>query len=243
MIALDDLKKLHQKKYRYELGYFLLEGEHLVSELEHAAKHNQALRDSELYVTEPFQNHHAPFRRHVISEKRMRQLTDTQTPQGIIACVPIAAIQPAVALSDHLRAVYFSEIQDPGNLGTALRTMAWFGGFRCLLSPGCVDPFNPKVVRASMGAILHVPIEQDVSVADLTRRYADIACLDMAGASLKSAAFHHARCLAFGNEARGVPAELSKSNHVTQFTIPGAGVIDSLNLTATLNMCLYELNR
>jgi RNA methyltransferase, TrmH family len=243
MIALDDLKKLHQKKYRYELGYFLVEGEHLISELERAAENNPALLDSELYVTDRYQDYASPLRRHEISEKRMKQLSETQSPQGIVACVPMSAMWTLAASAGQERAVYLYEIQDPGNLGTILRTMAWFGHSRCLLSPGSVDPFNSKVLRASMGAIFHVPLELDVSLTELTERYADIACLDMNGASLKSAAFHHSACLAFGNEARGVPQELAKSSHVTHFTIAGAGQIDSLNLASAVNMCLYEINR
>ena len=84
------------------------------------------------------------------------------------------------------QAIYLHEIQDPGNLGTILRTLAWFGNFRCLLSPGSVDPYNSKVVRASMGAIFHVPFEIDVELAALATRFARIACLDMHGGSLQS---------------------------------------------------------
>ncbi|WP_058023407.1 TrmH family RNA methyltransferase [Pseudohongiella spirulinae] len=242
-MALDDLKKLHQKKYRYELGYFLVEGEHLISELERAAENNPALLASELFITDRYQGYSSPLRRHEISEKRMKQLSDTQAPQGIVACVPMSAVQSLSESASHERAVYLYEIQDPGNLGTILRTMAWFGRSRCLLSPGSVDPFNSKVLRASMGAIFHVPLELDVGIDELMQRYADIACLDMNGASLKSAAFHHSACLAFGNEARGVPQELSTSSQVTHYTIAGCGQIDSLNLASTVNMCLYEINR
>lgn len=243
MIALDDLKKLHQKKYRYEFGCFLVEGEHLLSELARAAQQNPALLDSQVYVTDRYQNYSSPFKTHEISEKRMKQLSDTQSPQGIIACVPMAALRSRATSDQAERAIYLYEVQDPGNLGTILRTMAWFGGCRCLLSAGSVDPFNSKVLRASMGAVFHVRLELDVSISELLRRYADIACLDMNGESLKSAAFHHSACLAFGNEARGVPAELVQNSQVTRFTVPGSGQIDSLNLASVVNMCLYELNR
>ncbi len=90
------------------------------------------------------------------------------------------------------KAIYLHEVQDPGNLGTILRTLAWFGGFRCLLGPGSVDPYNPKVVRASAGAIFHLPFETDVGMDSLRDRYDRIACLDMRGEALTSPGFAQA---------------------------------------------------
>ncbi len=101
---------------------------------------------------------------HVVKAAQMAQLSDTKTPQGIVALVPI--LPPPLPRKDE-QAIYLHEIQDPGNLGTILRTLAWFGNLRCLLSPGSVDPYNSKVVRASMGAIFHVPIEFDVELLSL----------------------------------------------------------------------------
>ncbi|MBQ1558916.1 MAG: RNA methyltransferase, partial [Pseudomonas sp.] len=190
-MKLDDVKKLQQKKYREQFGHFLVEGEHLVLELQKAAQHAPLLASSELYVTAAYEHWQSPFRTHLISDRQMAQIADTKTPQGIIAVVPMAAIgsDPSAPAG---KAIYLHEIQDPGNLGTILRSLAWFGGFRCLLSPGSVDPFNPKVVRASMGAIFHTPIEQDVSLDNLSTRFARIACLDMQGQSLRAPAFAQA---------------------------------------------------
>ena len=162
-MKLDDIKKLQQKKYRAEFGHFLVEGEHLVLELQKAAQHNPLLQRSQLYVTEAHEQWQSPFKTQVISERQMAQISDTKTPQGIIAVVPMLESAAPVAAGE--RAIYLHEVQDPGNLGTILRTLAWFGGLRCLLSPGSVDPYNPKVVRSSMGAIFHVPLELDVSWA------------------------------------------------------------------------------
>jgi RNA methyltransferase, TrmH family len=200
---------------------------------------------SQLYVTESYQDWRTDLKKNLVSEKRMRQLSDTQSPQGIIACVPIAAISPRSVKnsSGTERSVYFHEIQDPGNLGTVLRTLAWFGGFSCLLSPGCVDPFNPKVVRASMGALFHVPLELDVPLPDLAMRFARIGVLDMAGDSMTSPAFSKLQCLVFGNEARGTPHDQLSSLGAKVFSIPGSRCVDSLNLASVANMCIYELNR
>ncbi|MDC7828048.1 MULTISPECIES: TrmH family RNA methyltransferase [Pseudomonas] len=243
-MKLDDLKKLHQKKYRAEFGHFLVEGEHLVLELQKAALQNPPLQRAELYVTTAYEHWQSPFRTHLISDRQMAQLADTKTPQGILAVAPMpAALTAAPAAVEGERAVYLHEIQDPGNLGTILRTLAWFGGFRCLLSAGSVDPYNPKVVRASMGAIFHTPLELDVALDGLQERFPRLACLDMQGTPVQSAQFKAFDCYLFGNEARGVPREQLTALNAQPFTIAGAGAIESLNLAATVNMCAYELSR
>ena len=241
----DDIKKLHQKKYREEFGYFLVEGEHPVLELQKAALTNPQLQRCELYVTDAYEQWPSAFKTHVITERQMAQIADTKTPQGIIALVPIpvSTMTAPKRADEKQRAIYLHEIQDPGNLGTILRTLAWFGNFRCLLSPGCVDPYNPKVVRASMGAIFHVPLELDVDLDSLQTRFARIACLDMDGEKVQSPNFKNFDCYVFGNEARGVPHEQLITLNAQPFTIAGGGAIESLNLATAVNMCVYELSR
>lgn len=238
-MKLDDIKKLQQKKYREQFGHFLIEGEHLAIELQRAAENNPALLQSELYVTDAYAHWHSPFATHIVSDRQLAQITDTKTPQGIVAVVPIAAVQKPAASG---RAIYLHEVQDPGNLGTILRTLAWFGGFRCLLSPGSVDPFNPKVVRASMGAIFHLPLELDVELASLSARFQRIAALDMQGEPLPSKTFGNFDCYLFGNEARGVPREQLTQLQAQPFTIAGSGAIESLNLASVVNICVYEVS-
>lgn len=240
LLKFDDLKKLHQKKYRYETGYFLVEGEHLVLELQNAAQHNSALQDCELFVTENYQHFETSFKKNLLNAKQMAQLSDTKTPQGIIAVAPFL---PTIAPTATERVIYLHEIQDPGNLGTILRSLAWFGNFRCLLSPDSVDPYNPKVVRSSMGAIFHTPIELDVPLNTLTQRYSRIAYLDMNGAPISDASFKECECFLFGNEARGLPREHLTALNARAFTIPGSGTIESLNLATAVNLSVYELVR
>jgi TrmH family RNA methyltransferase len=240
-MKLDDIKKLHQKKYRAEFGHFLVEGEHLILELEKAANQNIALQECELFVTEAYQNFTSRFKKNLVSEKHMAQLSDTKTPQGIIAVAPI--LSNSNSTNHNERAIYLHEVQDPGNLGTILRSLAWFGNFRCLLSPGSVDPHNPKVVRSSMGAIFHVPMELDVPLESLNARFNSIATLDMNGIALSDSSFKNFNCYVFGNEARGVPRENLQTMNAQPFTIQGCGAIESLNLASAVNMCVYELTR
>ena len=239
-MKIDDIKKLQQKKYREQFGCFLVEGEHLVLELEKAAGINPALQSSQLLVTEKYADWQSSFKTSVISDKQMAAISDTKTPQGIIAVAPFLQ---AKHVKETERAVYLYEIQDPGNLGTILRSLAWFGNFRCLLSPNSVDPYNPKVVRASMGAIFHVPMELDVPMETLPERYSRIAALDMDGKKLSSDEFTQQDCYLFGNEARGVPREILQAWQPATFTIPGSGAIESLNLATAVNICCYELSR
>lgn len=238
---LADIKKLHQKKYRQSFGHYLVEGEHLILELQKAAAREPALATAQLYVTGAYEQWQSPFTTHVINDRQMAQLADTRTPQGILAVVPMPA-RPAELVPGE-KAIYLHEVQDPGNLGTILRTLAWFGGFRCLLSPGSVDPFNPKVVRASMGALFHVPLETEVALSDLGTRYQSLACLDLNGASTTAGGFHRHDCYLFGNEARGVPREALDQLQAVPYSIHGQGQIESLNLASAVNMCTYELMR
>ena len=238
----DELKKLHQKKYREQFGHYLIEGEHLVLELIKAAEIRDDLRSSTIYISED----HAPIESSlpikVISGKQMTELTETDSPQGIVAVVPILPTASVSSRSGET-VICLYEIQDPGNLGTILRSLAWFGGFRCLLTSNSVDLYNGKVLRASLGAHWHVPIETDVDVTSLPTRFAKIARLDMQGKSTRDESFGSFDCYLFGNEARGLPRSVIESVPTTPFTITGRRSIESLNLASAVNMCAYELRR
>lgn len=236
----EDLKKLHHRKYREEFGCFLLEGEHLVQELQKAALRDERLRSSEIYFTADYTHWTSQLTTHVVNSRHMMQLSETRSPQGIAAVVPLLAA-PAPQAGE--RAIYLHEIQDPGNLGTILRTLAWFGGFRCLLSPDSVDLHNGKVVRASMGAIFSVAVEADVPMAALPERFGRVASLEFKGRSIATTAFRNFDCYLFGNEGRGLPSEALAAVKAQPFTIAGSGVIESLNVAATVNICQYELHR
>jgi TrmH family RNA methyltransferase len=236
----EDIKKLHQKKFREDLGFFLLEGEHLVQELQKAAKHDARLQASEVYYTREYAQWASALPTHLVNSRHMTQISETRSPQGIAAVVPLLR---APAPRPDERAIYLHEIQDPGNLGTILRTLAWFGKFRCLLSPDSVDLHNGKAVRASMGAIFHVPVEIDVPLESLAQRFGKLACLDLHGQSITSPAFRDFGCYLYGNEARGLPREALARLQTTPFTIAGTSAIESLNVAATVNICQYELNR
>ncbi|MEO8307317.1 MAG: RNA methyltransferase [Pseudomonadota bacterium] len=236
----EDIKKLHHRKFREELGYFLLEGEHLVQELQKAALKDERLRASEVYFTGDFAHWTTPLKAEMVNSRHMMQISETRSPQGIAAVVPMLSTPEPQA---NERAIYLYEIQDPGNLGTILRTLAWFGGFRCLLSPDSVDVYNGKVVRASMGAIFHVPVELDVPLDAIAARYPNIASLDLQGKPITAPGFREFDCYVYGNEGRGLPRAALVALNAQPFTIAGTGAIESLNVATTVNICQYELHR
>jgi TrmH family RNA methyltransferase len=239
-VKFEDLRKLHQRKYREEFGHFLVEGEHLVLELQKAAANDARLRSAEIYLTREHEGWKSTLPVHVVNARQMAQISETRTPQGIVALVPLLSPTPARAGE---RAIYLHEIQDPGNLGTILRTLAWFGGMRCLLGPDSVDVHNGKAVRASMGAVFHVPVETDVPLDSLRTRFERVACLHMQGEPLHAPGFADFDCYVFGNEGRGLPAGILQDADIPAFTIAGRGAVESLNLAAAVNICLYELHR
>lgn len=246
-MKLEEVKKLHQKKYRAQFGYYLVEGEHLLLELAKVAHSHFASADVTVYVSPKYYEWmHAlntPFSIIVLDNKQMLSLSDTKSPQGIIACVPLPTVAGhSASIKPNTRYVYLHEVQDPGNLGTIIRTLGWFGNFRLLLSANCVDPFNSKVVRASMGAIFHVPVEQNISLGQLPQRFTKFAFLDMQGAPVNSPQFVDYDCYLFGNEARGVPCEELSGLNAQAFTIKGGGGIDSLNLANAVAICAFQLS-
>lgn len=252
-MTFDELKRLKDKAQREAQGFYLAEGEHLVLELGKALTRRPALAASHILVSHEYLAAGLPagfpsqLPMETLNARHIGQLSDTRSPQGVIAVVPIL---PAPASAAGERAIYLHEVQDPGNLGTILRTLAWFGGSRCLLSPDSVDPYNPKVVRASMGAVFTLPFESEVTLDALQQRYGRIALMDPGGRPIAAESFATAECLMFGNEARGATPEMKALAGDAVIAIPGAtrpgalsGDVESLNLATAVAVCAYQLSR
>ena len=202
-----------------------------MQELQKAALRDARLRASEIYFTREFAHWSSP-----LHDARGQFDADGADQRNALAAGHRrggAAARRAGAAAGE-RAIYLHEIQDPGNLGTILRTLAWFGNFRCLLSPDSVDVHNGKVVRASMGAIFHVPVEIDVPLdalagalrADRLPRSAGRADR-VAGSSATSTATSSATKRGACRARRWARCTRSRSRS------PGRGAIESLNVAAT----------
>ena len=186
-----------------------------------------------------------------VTDAVMSEMTSTVTPQGVLAlCVlPRPDIASVASLADKpaSRVIYLHEIQDPGNAGTILRTADAMGVDAVITSPGSVDMYSPKVVRATAGSLWHLPLFQSIPFADIAALLPNSAPLLMSSHAEKSILNidrSQSFITVFGNEARGVAAtDLGLSEgEITAVTIPMAGRAESLNLSAAASIVIFTLS-
>ena len=163
IISLDNqqVKKvtsLHKKKYRDEYGEFFIEGMKVIKE---AIKYNIKIKN--IYYCPEMINYDLEIPGIEVTKEVISKMADTITPQGIIAVCEI----PKEKLEKKERLIYLDRVQDPGNVGTIIRTADAFGFDGILLSSGSADIYSPKVVRSTMGSLFHLPIIQNVSVEEV----------------------------------------------------------------------------
>ena len=180
----------------------------------------------------------------LVSEPVMAAMSSTITPQGIISICSVAdndfsKLKP----SGRSRYIYLHEIQDPGNAGTILRTADAMGIDAVIVSPGSVDMYSPKVVRATAGSLWHVPLFTGITLAQLNEQFPNIAKIALSAQGNKS--LLEVKELPdvvaiFGNEARGIDA-LTGSD-VMQVSIPMTGNAESLNLAAAAAIVIFHLS-
>jgi TrmH family RNA methyltransferase len=177
-----------------------------------------------------------------VESRLLQSLSETETPQGIIAVLEISN-QPITSLLNFI--LIPDQIRDPGNLGTLLRSAAAAGVQAVLFPPETTDPFAPKVVRSGMGAHFRLPIhsmeweeiEQISKSANL-----QIYLADMGGKPCWETDLHHPLALIIGGEAEGASEQARKL--VTQkISIPMSGGIESLNAGVAGSVLLFEVVR
>jgi TrmH family RNA methyltransferase len=186
----------------------------------------------------------------VVDDRALASLSDSVSPAGIVAVCSFVDVPLAQALSAAAGPVGLvtiaAEVRDPGNAGTLVRTSDAFGADAVVLAGQSVDLHNPKTVRASVGSVFHLPVAQepDPEAAVAGARAAGLVVLAADGAgelSLDDAGDVLAGPCAwlFGNEARGLPAELAaQADHRVRIPIPGRA--ESLNLATAAAVCLHE---
>jgi TrmH family RNA methyltransferase len=173
----------------------------------------------------------------------------TQTPQGVAALVKLksARLEEIVEASAHdLLLVAVAGIQDPGNLGTIIRSAEAFSARAVLLGEGTVSHFNPKVARASAGSLFREPVlrvELDQLLPALKQRGIGVlATSSHKGVPLPEASFSGARIIIVGNEGAGVPAKLAAQADQL-LRIPHDPRVESLNAGIAASIVLYEAAR
>lgn len=189
------------------------------------------------------------FEIHDVSPEVMKAMTDTVTPQGLLAVaqLPKRDITSVISQSStSAKFAYFWQIQDPGNAGTIIRAADAFGFDGVFFSDESVDAYGPKVVRSSAGSHWHLPIVEDITLDSLTEAASQGKCelfateasatndlLDIARESASSRAIW-----IFGNEARGIPSNLL----ATRVAIPIQGRAESLNLATAASVVMYAVS-
>ncbi|HLS56303.1 MAG TPA: RNA methyltransferase [Zeimonas sp.] len=176
----------------------------------------------------------------VLDDRLFARASQVQHGNGPLAIVPT----PRPALPDRLAedAVYLDRVQDPGNVGSVLRTCAAVGVRRVLTSPGTAFCWSPKVLRAGMGAHFHLEIHEGVDASTLRERVAVAVHATEAGAG---SSLYRADLLApslwlFGNEGQGLDASLRAWPAVSPIAIPQRPAVESLNVGVAAAVCLYE---
>ncbi|MBK7105760.1 MAG: RNA methyltransferase [Ignavibacteriae bacterium] len=243
---LKSLSKLTQKKYRISEQKFIIEGKRLFEE---GLKSN--FKCLEVLITEDFENNFPEIIKNLLSKKirysiinnvELEKLSSTKNPQGIIASFEIPSHNEKL-INDKI-IICLDNISDPGNVGTILRSCDWFGVKTVLLSKECAELFNPKVLRASMGAIFNLNIFEDIDlvskISELKKRNYKIYLADLDGIDYKKNQFNQKSVIIFSNEAFGPTKELVEICD-TKITIPKKGNIDSLNVSAAAAVILSAI--
>jgi len=245
--------KLTKRSARTETGLYLLEGP-------------QAVREALTYrpdaIVELFSTHNG-WERHpdirakaadadidveYVTEYVLNAMADTVTPQGLVAVVrqtPVSA-EEIFAAGPRLVAIC-QEVRDPGNLGTIIRAADAAGADAVVLTGRTVDPYNPKVVRATTGSMFHLPVsvgrELDEVIGLAHGAGLRVLAADVKGDDLLAAraggVLERPTAWLFGNEARGLEDDaLELADHVLK--LPIFGKAESLNLATAASVCLYE---
>lgn len=241
------LRSLHQKKYRYQSGRFLIEGLKPVTEAVLASFPIESvyivpdlyekLNEKERQLLDLLKD-----KIHFVTIRDIQQISTLSTPEGIIA---VGVIDQPVLADNSLSfpGIYLWEINDPGNLGAIMRTARWFGVKNIILSPNSVDIYSPKAVRSSMGSMFFLSGFQNVSFEELCssakQNNVMVFAADMSGTSLQSPPTVP-WVLVMGSESHGLPRHILTSAART-LGVPGYGSGESLNLSVSAGILLYQL--
>jgi TrmH family RNA methyltransferase len=174
--------------------------------------------------------------------KLFAELSELKTPTGILALIDV--LQPDSPIAQSSFALLLEDIQDPGNLGSMLRSAAAAGCDAVFLSSACADAWSPKVLRAAMGGHFGLCIYEQQDLLNVAKAFSGmlLATMLQATRSLYDCDLRGNVALLIGNEGAGLSDELQ--NLATQkITIPMQGKVESLNAAAATAICLYEVVR
>ncbi|MDF2679974.1 MAG: rRNA ((2251)-2-O)-methyltransferase RlmB [Brevibacillus sp.] len=255
------IKRLHQlldRKGREAQGRFLAEGAHLVEEaLKSDAEVLTILYDSERDMDaacrRALENHPQGVQVVAASSAILAKLSETKSPQGIVAEVKKSQadwnewMKEKTAAGEDMLLLLLDEIQDPGNLGTILRTAEAAGVDGVVLGKGSVDLYNGKVMRSTMGALFRLPVfTRSLSeAADEWKALGGhllVSTLHEKSVSYDQVGYMQKTAIVIGNEGRGVSAAMvERADHLVH--IPIYGQAESLNAAVAAGVFVYEAQR
>lgn len=244
------VKKLKEKKYRDQSQEFIIEGIKLVKEaIEEKANIKQIIicdncEDSGI-IPKDLMYEIAKYNYVYVTENILKTMSDVNAPQGIMAIIERNNNENNIDYNQDI-IVVLDDIQDPGNLGTILRTVDSIGLNQILVSKGTADCYNPKVVRSTMGAIFRIKI---IECADLEQTLKEIQKNNFklvvsslqTNNSLYDINFNK-KVIIIGNEAKGVEPQIQKMAD-EKIKIPMLGKTESLNASVATGIILYEYVR
>lgn len=227
------LSKLSQKKYRHAERKVLVEGKNIIEQL-----YQNGILPLELYIRKDGSLSFDPGDVEIfqLSESEMRRICDTEQPQNLAAMYSI----PETKETDFRVALYLDGISDPGNMGTIIRSAAAFGVKQIFLSEGSCDPFSPKVLRSSLGAVFWIPIAMKTA-RELCSYEAKIISTDLHnGIPLQDFDLNNNEkiILAIGSEAHGVSSEIQNISSA-KIRIDQSNTMESLNASVACGIILW----
>lgn len=245
-----EARKLRQRKHRQTTGLFLVEGLQLL----HMALDAGAVPHEVFYCREQFIGAEAEtllgrFKQTAaelfsMSPRVMETLSEREAPQGIVASFRIPQNSlTTLKLSGHELVIVLDRLQDPGNLGTLIRTADAVGAAAVILIEPCVDPFDPKTVRGSMGSLFNLPV---VSIKDVAGLFAWLMACGLRpvgadphlGETWGEGLWEGGVALVLGNEARGLSKDVAAQ--ITAWAkLPIAGKAESLNVAVAGGVLMY----
>lgn len=232
-----DTRRLLQRKARKESGQHLIEGEKLVREAILSGA-----RISALFVEDGFAffvPENVPA--YAVSRSVLESLCESQSPQGVVAVVETPSLVPPERYPAGL-IVVLDGVQDPGNVGTILRSADAFGAAGMLLSPACADAYAPKTLRAAMGSTYHLPVWQGDLPVEVSKLVSQ-GFLPLSGDLSGSETLPELRrntALVIGSEGGGVSAEVAAL--CVRYRLPMKGRAESLNASVAAGILLYVVS-
>ncbi|MBC6111262.1 TrmH family RNA methyltransferase [Pedobacter fastidiosus] len=236
------VKSLHQKKYRKEHGLFLVEG---IKSFKEFIKSNYKIH-SLFYTSEQYNllpKLPANINLFEVNNVELSKISTLQTPQGLIALIYIPHNQKInpTDLKNQFTLV-LDGVQDPGNMGTIIRTADWFGFKNIICSDDCVEAYNPKTVQATMGSLARVNVHyEDLNLLLESNQIPVFGAL-LNGQSIYKANWGTEGLIILGNEGKGITDQVIKKIN-QPITIPRIGEAESLNVAVSAAIFCSEIVR